>query len=69
MVKIYIPKKEECVIRRKYTIFLSTIICIICTVMACFYLFSIDKVGEIYIEKSEEAIYNIKKDFFKGYGQ
>lgn len=33
--------------------------------MACFYLFSIDKVGEIYIEKSEEAIYNIKKDFLK----
>ncbi|HCD45651.1 MAG TPA: diguanylate cyclase [Lachnoclostridium sp.] len=58
-------KKEECVIRRKYTIFLSTIICIICTVMVCFYLFSIDKVGDIYIEKSEEAIYNIKKDFLK----
>ena len=65
MVKLNIPKKEECVIRRKYTIFLSTIIGIICTVMACFYLYSIDKVGDIYIEKSEEAIYNIKKDFLK----
>ena len=65
MVKIYIPKREECVIRRKYTIVLSTTIGIICTVMACFYLFSIDKVGDIYIEKSEEAIYNIKKDFLK----
>ena len=65
MVKKYIPKREECVIRRKYTIFLSTIISIICTVMACFYLLSIDKVGDIYVEKSEEAIYNIKKDFLK----
>jgi len=33
--------------------------------MVCFYLFSIDKVGDIYIEKSEEAIYNIKKDFLR----
>ncbi len=57
--------KEECVIRRKYTIFLSTIISIICAVMVYFYLFSIDKVGDIYIEKSEEAIYNLKKDFLK----
>lgn len=33
--------------------------------MVCFYLFSIDKVGEIYIGKSKEAIYSIKKDFLK----
>ncbi|KEZ91489.1 diguanylate cyclase [Clostridium sp. WB02_MRS01] len=33
--------------------------------MVYFYLFSIDKVGDIYIEKSEEAIYNLKKDFLK----
>lgn len=37
----------------------------ICAVMVCFYLFSIDKVGEIYIGKSKEAIYSIKKDFLK----
>ncbi len=62
---IHSKKKEECVIRRKYAIFLSTIISFICAVMVCFYLFSIAKVGDIYIEKSEEAIYNIKKDFLK----
>jgi diguanylate cyclase (GGDEF)-like protein len=33
--------------------------------MVCFYLFSIDKVGEIYLGKSKEAIYSIKKDFLK----
>ncbi len=33
--------------------------------MVCFYLFSIDKVGEIYIGKSKDAIYSIKKDFLK----
>ena len=33
--------------------------------MVCFYLFSIDKVGEIYIEKSKEAIYDLKKDFLR----
>ncbi len=65
MQKYTFQKKEECVIRRKYAIFLSTIISIICAVMVCFYLFSIAKVGDIYIEKSEEAIYNIKKDFLK----
>ncbi len=65
MQKYTFQKKEECFIRRKYAIFLSTIISIICTVMVCFYLFSIAKVGDIYIEKSEEAIYNIKKDFLR----
>lgn len=37
----------------------------ICTVMVCFYLFTIDKIGDIYIEKSRETIYSIKKDFLK----
>jgi diguanylate cyclase (GGDEF)-like protein len=33
--------------------------------MVCFYLFSIAKVSDIYIEKSEEAVYNFKKGFLK----
>ncbi|WP_394523400.1 diguanylate cyclase domain-containing protein [Lacrimispora sp. JR3] len=53
------------VIRRKYTLLLTVISSIICVVMVCFYLFSIDKVGEIYIKESKETIYNIKKDFLK----
>lgn len=33
--------------------------------MVCFYLFSLDKVGHIYIDKSRETMYEIKKDFLK----
>lgn len=33
--------------------------------MVGFYLFSIDKVGNIYFNKSKEAIYSIKKDYIK----
>lgn len=40
-------------------------ISIICTVMVCFFIFSINRVGNIYIEKSEETIYNIKRDFLR----
>lgn len=33
--------------------------------MVCFYLLSLDKVGDIYMNKSRETIYEIKKDFLK----
>lgn len=57
--------KEESIIRLKYTAGLAGIISILCSVMVGFYLFSIDKVGDIYFDKSKESIYNIKKDYIK----
>lgn len=51
--------------RRKYTSALTIIISIICFVMVYFYLFSIEKIGDIYLSKAQETIYDIKKDFLK----
>ncbi|MEY8353966.1 sensor domain-containing diguanylate cyclase [Lachnospiraceae bacterium 54-53] len=64
-MKLTFQKKEGPVIRRKYVISITIIVSIICTVMVCFYLFTIDKISNIYIDKSREAIYSIKKDFLK----
>jgi diguanylate cyclase len=61
----YIDGKGDIAIRRKYKIFLTIISSIICAVMVCFYLFSIDKIGDIYIGSSKKVICSIKKDFLK----
>jgi diguanylate cyclase (GGDEF)-like protein len=60
-----IDGKGDNVIRSKYKFFLTIISSIICAVMVCFYLFSIDKVGDIYIGSSKKVICSIKKDFLK----
>lgn len=60
-----IDGKGDIAIRSKYKFFLAIISSIICAVMVCFYLFSIDKVGDIYIGSSKKVICSIKKDFLK----
>ena len=52
-------------IKRKYTLFTLTLTSVILITVIAFYLFSIDKVSEIYIDETREAILQTKKDFLK----
>lgn len=51
--------------KRKYSIFVVTFIIIICTVVSYFFVISINKVSEVYITKTQESIYSLKKIFLK----
>ncbi len=51
--------------RRKYIISLSIITSIVFLIMIYFFLFSINKVGDIYLEKTKETILELNKDFLK----
>ncbi len=56
---------EACIIKRKYTLFTLAILSILCGVLIGFYLFSLDKISNIYISKTQETVYNMKKDILK----
>ncbi len=56
---------EECIIKHKYTLFTIAIVSILCGVLIGFYLLSLDKISNIYISKTQETVYNMKKDFLK----
>lgn len=57
--------KEAFIIKRKYTFVVAIITGIICYAVIYFYLFSITEVSNVYIDKTQETIIQMKKDFLK----
>ncbi len=57
--------KEAHIIKRKYTVISLIIAGITCFVAVYFYLFSINKVSDIYIGTTHDTILDLKKDFLK----
>ncbi|HHY25774.1 MAG TPA: diguanylate cyclase [Desulfitobacterium dehalogenans] len=54
---------ESCAINRKYTLTSILISSILCFVMILFYLFSLDKIGLIYVGETQKTVYSLKKNF------
>ncbi|WP_324824607.1 diguanylate cyclase domain-containing protein [Sinanaerobacter sp. ZZT-01] len=58
-------RTEGCVIKRRYTLLSIAIVSVLCFICIIFYLFSINRIGDIYISTTNEMIYSTKKDFLK----
>lgn len=52
-------------LKKKYLLFLGVITAITCFVTVYFYLYSIEKVSEIYINKTQLTVLDLKKDYLK----
>lgn len=50
---------------KRYRVFSILLIIITCLSVSMFYLLSMKKIGEIYIQTTQKSIYNLKKEFLR----